>query len=69
MALRRIAGGFFFVLLQEGAKMDEERVFESIIKHMWENSHLSNLGYDSMSEEMKLTFNKLVGKPIGDRNT
>lgn len=49
--------------------MDEERVFESIIKHMWENSHLSNLGYDSMSEEMKLTFNKLVGKPIGDRNT
>lgn len=49
--------------------MDEENVFESIIKHMWENSRLSNLGYDSMSEEMKHAFNKLVGKPIGDRNT
>lgn len=49
--------------------MDEECVLESIIKHMWENSRLSNLGYDSMSDEMKLAFNKLVCKPIGDRNT
>ena len=68
MAPGRIAGGLFFVLLQEGAKMDEERVLESLVRHMWANSHLSNLGYDSMTEEMKLVFNKIVGKPVRDRN-
>ena len=48
--------------------MDEERELENIIRHMWRNSHLSNLGYDSMTDEMKRLFNSLVGKKISDRN-
>jgi hypothetical protein len=48
--------------------MDEERFLESLVRHMWANSHLSNLGYDSMTEEMKLAFNRIVRKPVSDRN-
>lgn len=41
----------------------------NIVRHMWANSRLSNFGYDSMTDEMKRAFNRVVGKPIGDRNT
>jgi hypothetical protein len=44
-------------------------MYMNIVKHMWANSRLSNFGYDSMTDEMKRAFNRVVGKPIGDRNT
>ncbi len=54
------------------AKRDEYTesvvIYMNIVKHMWANSSLSNFGYDSMTDEMKRAFNRVVGKPIGDRN-
>lgn len=50
--------------------MDDSFVEElkALVQHMWVNRHLSNLGYDSMSIEMKNTFNAINCKPVGDRN-
>jgi len=46
----------------------DEKLMAEIIKHMYANRHLSNLGYDSMTVQMQNLFNNLVCKPIGDRN-
>jgi len=32
------------------------------------NRHLSNLGYDSMTTEMKNIFNSIACNPVSDRN-
>ena len=53
---------------REGEYAESVVIYMNIIRHMWANSRLSNFGYDSMTEEMKLAFNRVVGKPIGDRN-
>lgn len=49
-------------------KSFEEHLMEDIIRHIYSNRHLSNLGYDTMSMQMKNLFNSLVCKAIGDRN-
>jgi hypothetical protein len=46
----------------------EERLMADIIQHMYTNRHLSNLGYDSMSIEMKNLFNNINFKPVSERN-
>jgi hypothetical protein len=47
--------------------LDEQKL-EQIIKHMWTHAHVSNLGFDTLTDELKKTFNLIVGKQIGDRN-
>jgi len=49
-------------------KSMEERILENIIRHIYVNRHLSNLGYDTMTMEMKNIFNSLVCKAVSDRN-
>jgi hypothetical protein len=46
----------------------EEKIMEDIIKHIHSNRHLSNLGYDSMTTEMKNIFNSIACNPVSDRN-
>ena len=46
----------------------EEQLMAEIIRHIYTHRHLSNLGYDSMTMEMKNMFNSINFKPIGDRN-
>jgi hypothetical protein len=46
----------------------EERLMAEIIRHMYANRHLSNLGYDSMSIQMQNLFNSLNFKPVSERN-
>ena len=48
--------------------MDESNLYEELVRHIWKNSSLSNCGYDTMDEEMKRLFNKVVGRPVGDRS-
>ena len=48
--------------------MDDLRIYEEIIRHIWLNSHLSNRGYDSLTDEHKLVFNSIVGEKPSDRN-
>jgi hypothetical protein len=38
-----------------------------IIRHLWANRMLSNLGYDSLTEEQQRAFNRIVCKPVSDR--
>ena len=46
----------------------EEQLMAEIIRHIYINRHLSNLGYDSMSIEMKNLFNNINFKPVSERN-
>jgi hypothetical protein len=46
----------------------EEQLMVEIIRHLYTNRHLSNLGYDSMTIEMKNLFNTINFKPLNDRN-
>lgn len=39
-----------------------------IIHHIYRHSHLSNLGYDSMSIQMQNLFNSINFKPVSERN-
>ncbi len=48
--------------------MDDLRIYEEIIRHMWLNSHLSNRGYDSLTDEQKWVFNNIVGEKPSDRS-
>jgi hypothetical protein len=48
--------------------MDDIRIYEEIIRHMYNNRHLSNLGYDSMTMEMKNLFNTVNFEPVSERN-
>jgi hypothetical protein len=46
----------------------EEQLMADIIQHMYANRHLSNLGYDSMTIEMKNLFNSVNFEPVSERN-
>jgi hypothetical protein len=46
----------------------EELLMAEIIPHIYKHRHLSNLGYDSMSIEMKNLFNSLNFEPVSERN-
>jgi hypothetical protein len=46
----------------------EERLMAEIIRHIYKHRHLSNLGYDSMSIEMKNLFNSVNFEPVSERN-
>lgn len=46
----------------------EELLMAKIIRHMYTNRYLSNLGYDSMTIEMKNLFNTVNFEPVSDRN-
>jgi hypothetical protein len=49
-------------------KSMDERILEDIIRHIYVNRHLSNLGYDTMTMQMQNVYNNLVCTPVGDRN-
>lgn len=46
----------------------KELLMAEIIRHIHKHRHLSNLGYDSMSIEMKNLFNNINFKPVSERN-
>ena len=46
----------------------EEQLLADIIRHMYTHRYLSNLGYDSMTIEMKNLYNSINFKPLSDRN-
>lgn len=48
--------------------MDDIRIYEEIIQHIYIHRHLSNLGYDSMSMQMQNLFNSINFKPVSERN-
>lgn len=48
--------------------MDDILIYEEIIRHMWLNSHLSNRGYDTLTDQQKLVFNSVIGEKPSDRN-
>jgi len=48
--------------------MDDLRIYEEIIKHIWYNAHLSNRGYDTLTDEQKSIFNGIIGEKPSDRS-
>jgi len=46
----------------------EELLMAEIIRHIYKHRHLSNLGYDIMSIEMKNLFNSVNFEPVSERN-
>ena len=46
----------------------EELLMAEIIRHIYRHSHLSNLGYDSMSIQMQNLFNSINFEPVSERN-
>ena len=46
----------------------EQQLMADIIRHIYVNRHLSNLGYDTMTMQMQNVYNNLVCTPVGDRN-
>ena len=46
----------------------EEILMAEVIRHIYINRHLSNLGYDSMSIQMQNLFNSINFKPVSERN-
>ncbi len=48
--------------------MDDLRIYEEIIKHIWYNAHLSNRGYDTLTDEQKSIFNSIIGEKPSDRS-
>jgi hypothetical protein len=48
--------------------MDDLRIYEEIIKHIWYNAHLSNRGYGTLTDEQKSVFNSIIGEKPSDRS-
>jgi len=48
--------------------MDDLRIYEQIIRHMWLNGHLSNKGYDTLTDAQKSVFNSIIGEKPSDRS-
>jgi len=48
--------------------VDDILIYEEIIRHMWLNSHLSNIGYDTLTDEQKSIFNGIIGEKPSDRS-